>query len=143
MIIGKTIQELKVGDKVSNKTIITEKNVEMFGEIIGDFNPAHFDEEYASKTIFKKRIAHGMLIGSLFSKLLGTYLPGPGSIYISQSLRFRRPVYFGDEINAVIKITEINVEKNRVKLECIAYNQSNDKVVIGEAEIMPPIKEEM
>ncbi|MCK5761432.1 MAG: MaoC family dehydratase [Candidatus Izimaplasma sp.] len=142
-MIGKTIQELKVGDKVSNKTIITEKNVEMFGEIIGDFNPAHFDEEYASKTIFKKRIAHGMLIGSLFSKLLGTYLPGPGSIYISQSLRFRRPVYFGDEINAVIKITEINVEKNRVKLECIAYNQSNDKVVIGEAEIMPPIKEEM
>ena len=143
MRIGKTIIELELGDTVSYKKIITEKDIEMFGEITGDYNPAHFDEEYASKTIFKKRIAHGMLIGSLFSKLLGTDLPGPGSIYISQTLSFRRPVYFGDEIKAEVKVIDLNIEKNRVKFECIAYNQNNEKVVIGEAELMPPKKEDM
>ena len=142
MMIGKSINEIKLGDTVSHKKVITEKDIEMFGEITGDYNPAHFDEEYASKTIFKKRIAHGMLIGSLFSKLLGTDLPGAGSIYISQTLRFRRPVYFGDEIKAEVTVKEINNEKNRVKFDCIAYNQNNEKVVIGEAELMPPTKEE-
>ena len=142
MMIGKSINELKLGDTVDHKKIITEKDIEMFGEITGDYNPAHFDAEYASKTIFKKRIAHGMLIGSLFSKLLGTDLPGAGSIYISQTLRFRRPVYFGDEIKAEVTVKEIIIEKNRVKFDCIAYNQNNEKVVIGEAELMPPTKEE-
>ncbi len=142
MMIGKSINELKIGDKASHKKVITEKDIEMFGEITGDYNPAHFDEEYASKTIFKKRIAHGMLIGSLCSKLLGTDLPGAGSIYISQTLSFRRPVYFGDEINAIVTIKEINIEKNRVKFDCIAYNQRDEKVIIGEAELMPPKKEE-
>ena len=137
---GKTINELSIGDTVSHKKVITERDIEMFGEITGDYNPAHFDKEYASKTMFKKRISHGMLVGSLFSKLLGMNLPGPGSIYISQTLRFRRPVYFGDEIKAVVTIKEINTEKNRVILECIAYNQNNEKVVIGEAELMPPTK---
>ena len=83
-----------------------------------------------------------MLIGSLFSKLLGMELPGPGSIYISQTLRFRRPVYFGDKIKAEITVKEINIEKNRVIFDCIAYNQNNEKVVVGEAELMPPKKEE-
>ncbi len=141
MIVGKAIDELKVGDKASHKKIITEKDIKMFGEITGDYNPAHFDDEYALQTIFKKRIAHGMLVGSLFSKLLGLDLPGPGSIYISQTLKFRRPVYFGDEIMAEVKIIKIDQAKNRVTFECVAYNQNNEKVVIGEAEIMPPKKE--
>lgn len=142
MIIGKSILELKIGDSISHKKIITEKDIEMFGSITGDYNPAHFDSDYASKTIFKKRIAHGMLIGSLFSKLLGMELPGPGSIYISQTLRFRRPVYFQDEIKAEVTIKELNIEKNRVTFDCVAYNQNNEKVVIGEAELMPPTKED-
>ena len=142
MIIGKSINEMQIGDIASHTKLITEKDIEMFGEITGDFNPAHFDSQYASKTIFKKRIAHGMLVGSLFSKLLGMELPGPGSIYISQTLRFRRPVYLGCEIKAEVKIIDINTLKNRVKFECIAYNEENEKVVIGEAELMPPIKEE-
>ena len=141
-LIGKSISELAIGATASNKKVITEKDVEMFALITGDYNPAHFDEEYASKTIFKKRIAHGMLIGSLFSKLLGTDLPGAGSIYISQTLNFRRPVYFGDEINAIVTVKELNIRKNRVTFTCIAYNQHNEKVVIGEAELMPPNKEE-
>ena len=142
MMIGKSIDELIIGESTNHKKIITEKDIEMFGEITGDFNPAHFDEEYAKNTMFKKRISHGMLIGSLFSKLLGMELPGPGSIYISQTLRFRRPVYFGDVIKAEVTVKEINVEKNRVTFDCIAYNQNNEKVVIGEAELMPPVKEE-
>jgi len=142
MIIGKTINELQIGDKASHKKFITEKDIELFGEITGDYNPAHFDDEYAKKTIFKKRIAHGMLVGSLFSKLLGLDLPGPGSIYVSQTLRFKRPVYFGDEITAEVKIIALNNERNRVTFECIAYNQNNEKVVIGEAELMPPKKED-
>ncbi len=141
MMIGKTIKEIKIGDNASYKKIITKEDVETFGEIIGDYNPAHFDDEYASKTIFKKRISHGMFIGSLFSRLFGLELPGPGSIYISQSLRFRRPVYFKDEITIEVKVIETNIEKNRVKLECNAYNQNNEKVIIGEAELMPPKKE--
>ena len=138
--LGKSINELVLGDKANNKKVITQKDIEMFGEITGDYNPAHFDEEYAESSMFKKKISHGMLIGSLFSKVLGMDLPGPGSIYISQTLRFRRPVYFGDEIKAEVTVTEINIEKNRVKFECIAYNQKGEKVIIGEAEMMPPIK---
>ena len=140
--IGKTIDELKIGDAAYQIKVITEKDIELFGEITGDYNPAHFDEEYAKKTMFKTRISHGMLIGSLFSKVLGMDLPGRGSIYITQTLRFRRPVYFGDEIKAEVTVKEINTEKNRVKFECIAYNQKNEKVIIGEAEMMPPVKEE-
>ena len=142
MTIGKSIKEIKIGDNASHIKEITERDIELFGKITGDYNPAHFDAEYASKTIFKKRISHGMLIGSLFSKLLGMELPGPGSIYISQTLRFRRPVYFGDKIKAEITVKEINIEKNRVIFDCIAYNQNNEKVVVGEAELMPPKKEE-
>jgi len=141
MIIGKSVDELNLGDKASHKKIITEKDIKKFGEITGDYNPAHFDDEYAKKTIFKKRIAHGMLVGSLFSKLLGLELPGPGSIYISQTLKFKRPVYFGDEIRAEVKIIELNKERNRVTFECVACNQNNEEVVVGEAVLMPPKKE--
>ena len=110
-------------------------------EITNDFNPAHFDSEYAKGTMFKKRISHGMLIGSLFSKVFGMDLPGRGSIYLSQSLRFRRPVYFEDVITATVKVISIDLVKNRVKFECIATNQNDEVVVLGEAEIMPPVKD--
>ena len=139
--IGKSNRELRIGEAVSSKKTITQKDIEMFGEITGDYNPAHFDEEYAKTTMFKTRISHGMLIGSLFSALLGMQLPGPGSIYLSQSLRFRRPVYFGDTIKAEVTVKEIITEKNRVLFDCIAYNQNNEIVIIGEALLMPPVKE--
>ncbi len=139
--IGKSIHEISIGESVSSKKTITQKDIEMFGEITGDYNPAHFDEEYAKTTMFKKKISHGMLIGSLFSHLLGMKLPGPGSIYMSQTLRFRRPVYFGDTIKAEVTVKEINIEKNRVLFDCIACNQDDEKVIIGEALLMPPIKD--
>lgn len=134
---GKTIHELKIGESASITKTIKEKDVETFGHITGDYNPAHFDEDYAAKTMFKKRIAHGMLIGSLFSPILGLKLPGPGVIYVSQALKFTRPVYFDDVITATVTVSEINLEKNRVTLTCEARNQEQQVVVKGEAEMMP------
>lgn len=139
-MIGKTIEELHIGDTAFQEMEITKEHVETFGEITNDYNPAHFDSDYASKTIFKKRISHGMYIGSLFSKVFGMDLPGKGTIYVSQSLKFKRPVYFGDIIKASVTIREMNVERNRVYFDCVAINQSGDVVILGEAEIMPPKK---
>jgi len=134
---GKTIHQMTVGQVESLSKTITEKDVETFGEITGDYNPAHFDEDYASTTMFKKRIAHGMLVGSLFSPILGMKLPGPGAIYVKQSLTFTKPVYFGDEITAQVKVVELNTEKNRVVLDCEARNQDGDVVILGQALMMP------
>lgn len=134
----KTINQIQIGDEAFQTKVITERDLELFGEVTNDLNPVHFDEKYASQTMFQKRIAHGMLVGSLFSKIFGMDLPGEGSIYISQTLRFRRPVYLNDEIKAVVTVTDRNIEKNRVYFDCVAYNQNNEKVIVGEAEMMPP-----
>lgn len=134
---GKTIHEMHVGEQAFITKTIQEKDVETFGHITGDYNPAHFDEAYASTTMFKKRIAHGMLIGSLFSPVLGLQLPGPGVIYVSQSLKFTRPVYFQDTITATVTVSNINTEKNRVTLTCEAHNQEGELVIKGEAVMMP------
>lgn len=135
---GKTINELKIGDSASWVKEITQENVETFGNITEDKNPVHFSDTYASNTMFKKRISHGMYVGSLFSKLLGLELPGEGSIYTNQTLKFLRPVYFGDTITATVTIKEIILEKNRVIFDCVAINQDGKEVVLGEATIMPP-----
>ena len=140
-MIGKTINQIQVGDRAYQEVEIKEQNVEMFGQITNDFNPAHFDSDYASKTMFKKRISHGMYVGSLFSKIFGMDLPGNGSIYVGQSLKFKRPVYFGDTIKAEVIVREINHDRNRVYFDCIATNQNDEVVIKGEAEIMPPKKE--
>ena len=139
-MIGKTISEIKIGDTAFQEVEITEKHVETFGEITNDYNPAHFDSEYASTTMFKKRISHGMYVGSLFSKVFGMDLPGKGAIYVSQSLKFKRPVYFGDVIKASVTVKEMNVERNRVYFDCIATIQNGEVVIKGEAEMMPPKK---
>lgn len=134
----KTIHEIQVGDQAFQEVVILEENVEAFGKITNDMNPAHFDADYASKTMFKKRIAHGMFVGSLFSKVFGMDLPGEGSIYVGQTLKFKRPVYFGDKIKALVTVRELNLERNRVYFDCVATNQIGDVVIKGEAEIMPP-----
>ena len=136
--MGKTINEMKVGDSAHQRKVVTEKDVELFGEVSNDYNPVHFDGEYASKTMFKKRIAHGMLVGSLFSKVFGMDLPGEGAIYVTQTLRFRRPVFLGDEIKAEVTVKELDKEKNRAYFDCVAYNQEGERVVVGEACMMPP-----
>lgn len=135
---GKTILELNLGDFAESYKRIEDKDVVLFSEVSGDKNPVHLDEEYASTTRFKHRIAHGHLVSSLFSALLGTELPGEGSIYLEQDIRYLKPVYLNDEIRAVVKVVELDTTRNRVKLETNAYNQNNEMVISGMAEIMPP-----
>ncbi len=136
-----SINELKIGDTSEIKKCFLEEDVLNFAEVSSDYNPAHVDKEYASKTMFKKQIVHGMLVGSLFSAIFGVQLPGLGSIYTKQSLKFTKPVYFGDEITAKVTVKSLNFERNRVVFDCIATNQNGDTVIVGEAEILPPRKE--
>jgi len=136
-MIGKKYDEINVGDFEVFKKVITEKDVELFGEVSGDMNPAHFDEEYAKNTIFKRRIAHGMLCASLFSTILGTKLPGYGTIYLSQEVKFLAPVYFGDTLEAKV-IAKEKMEKNRILFETVTTNQEGVEVIKGTALVMPP-----
>ena len=135
---GKTIQQLQVGDKAELRKTFIEEDVAGFARVSGDSNPAHMDENYAKTTQFKTRIVHGMLAGSLFSALLGTDLPGVGTIYTGQTLKFTRPVHFGEEITASVTVKELNEERNRAVFECLAVNPQGEPVIIGEATVMPP-----
>lgn len=135
---GLTINNLVVGQKSSYSKTITETDVYLFAGISGDINPAHLNEEYAKNTLFKSRIAHGMLTAALISAVLGVQLPGPGTIYISQTLNFLAPVYFGNTITATVEVKEILLEKNRVVLETYCINQDGVKVTSGEAIVIPP-----
>ena len=135
---GKTIQQLQVGDKAELRKTFVEEDVAEFARVSGDSNPAHMDENYAKTTQFKTRIVHGMLAGSLFSALLGTDLPGVGTIYTGQTLKFTRPVHFGEEITASVTVKELNEERNRAVFECLAVNPQGEPVIIGEATVMPP-----
>lgn len=132
---GYYLEDLSPDMEASVSKTITERDIEVFAELSGDNNPVHLDEEFAAGTIFKKRIAHGFLTGALFSTVLGTKLPGPGCIYMSQSLKFRAPVYIGDEVVATCKITGVDNDKGRVTLACDC--SVNGKTVLeGEATMM-------
>lgn len=133
-----TMQELKVGQSDSFSKTITETDVYLFAGITGDLNPAHVDEEYAQNTRFGKRIAHGMLSAGLISNVLGTKFPGPGTIYLSQQVDFKAPVYFGDTVAAVVEVEELIPEKNRAILHTYCRNQEGVIVVEGKATVMPP-----
>ncbi|SDY92013.1 3-hydroxybutyryl-CoA dehydratase [Proteiniborus ethanoligenes] len=135
---GKTIQELKLGEKAFFQKTITETDVYLYAGITGDLNPAHINEEYAKDTFFKSRIAHGMLTAGLISAVLGMKLPGPGTIYMGQELKFTAPVRIGDTIKAEVEVTEIVTEKNRLKLRTTCINQNGDIVLDGVATVMPP-----
>ena len=133
-----TIQELKIGQSDSFSKTITETDVYLFAGITGDLNPAHVDAEYSKNTRFGKRIAHGMLSVGLISTVLGTKLPGPGTIYLSQQINFLAPVYFGDTITAVVEVEELLSEKNRAVLHTYCRNQDGIIVADGKAIVMPP-----
>lgn len=137
MELGKTIDQLNIGERASVRKTITESDVVQFAEITGDKNPVHLDKEYASQARFKERIAHGMLTASLISAVLGTRLPGPGNIYVYQSLEFKAPVKFGDTIEAEAEVIEKVVDKNRVRLRTVCRNQDGTVVLEGEAVVLP------
>ena len=133
-----TIQEMKIGDHASVTKTVSETDVYLFAGITGDLNPAHTNEVDASKTMFKTRIAHGMLGAGFISAVLGMYLPGPGTIYMGQELKFTKPVHIGDTVTATATVEEIILEKNRVILDTTVVNQDGEVVIKGKATVMPP-----
>jgi len=137
-IENRTFDELQVGDTASIVRTLTYKDIELFAIMSGDVNPAHVDEEFAKSDMFHRIIAHGMWGGALISTVLGTQLPGPGAVYLVQSLRFRRPVCLGDRITVTVKVAEKFIEKNRVTLDCQATNQKAELVISGTAEVIAP-----
>lgn len=138
LMIGKKITDLKIGDKEFFQKTISETDIYLYAGITGDLNPAHINEEYAKNTFFKGRVAHGMLTAGLISAVLGTKLPGPGTIYLTQELKFTAPVRIGDTIKAEAEIAEINTEKNIVKIKTTCTNQDGDVVLTGIATVKPP-----
>ena len=137
-MIGKTIEEMKVGDTAQFSKTVSESDVYLFAGITGDLNPAHVSEDYAKDTFFKTRIVHGMLSASFISTVIGTMLPGPGTVYMRQEANFLAPVKFGDTITAVVEVAEIIADKKRVRLKTYCLNQENTTVVDGEALVSPP-----
>lgn len=125
-----------IGDTASCSKTFTETDVILFAGLSGDFNPVHVDKEYASKTRFKRRIAHGLLTSSLLSQLLGMHLPGSGSIYMNQTLRFTKPVYIDDTITATGTVEAIDENKNTVTIKTECHNQHGDLVLTGTAMMM-------
>lgn len=134
----KSIDKISLGESASVSKTITETDVYLFAGITGDLNPAHVNEVSSTDTMFKGRIAHGMLSAGLISAVLGMYLPGPGTIYLGQELKFTKPVRFGDTVTATATVVEKNEEKNIIKLETVCTNQNGDVVIKGMATVMPP-----
>lgn len=137
---NRTFDEIEVGDSASITRTLTEKDIQVFAIMSGDINPAHVDEEYAQSEMFHKIIGHGMWSGALISTVLGTQLPGPGTIYVNQSLRFKKPVAIGDTLTVKVTVIEKKPEKNRVIFACSCINQKDEMVMEGQAEVIAPTK---
>ncbi|MBU3145470.1 MaoC family dehydratase [Clostridium sp. CF012] len=135
---GLTMEELNIGDKDSFEKTISESDVYLYAGITGDLNPAHINQREAETTMFKGRIAHGMLTAGLVSAVLGMKMPGAGTIYLGQELRFTAPVRFGDTIKAEVEVIEKFVEKNIMKLSTTCTNQDGVVILKGIATVMPP-----
>lgn len=127
--------KLNIGDSASRSKTITDVDVQTFAAVSGDENPIHLDEEFAATTRFKKRIVHGMLSASLISAVLANDLPGQGSIYLGQTLKFVAPVFIGDEITARVTVTSVRDDKPIAKLETVCINQRDEIVIKGEATV--------
>lgn len=131
-------EELQAGQTAEFSKTVTEADVVLFAGVTGDFNPAHLDAVYAGKSRFGGRIAHGMLTASFFSTVLAMRLPGPGTIYLSQSLRFLRPVKLGDTVTARVEVAELFPSRRRVRLLTTCHNQEGEAVIDGEAVVLVP-----
>lgn len=135
---GLTMQDINLGDSSSFTKTVTEADITLYAGYSGDFNPAHINAVAAENGMFGRRIAHGMLSAGFISTVLGTQLPGPGTIYMGQELRFVKPVFIGDTVTATATVVERNEEKNRLKLETVVTNQDGVPVITGFATVMPP-----
>ena len=139
MLKSKTVffHKLEIGMSESFSKKIREQDIEIFGKVSSDFNPVHFNKEFAKKTIFKKPIAHGMLSASFISALIGERLPGNGTIYLSQTLKFHRPVFINQEVKTTVTIEKIQKEKKQVTLDCNC-KVNNIIVISGSALVLAP-----
>ena len=137
-MIGKTIEQIGLNETAEFSKTISESDVYLYAGVTGDFNPAHINEEYARETFFKTRIAHGMLGAGLISTVLGTRLPGPGTVYVRQELNFLAPIRIGDTITALVEVIEIFSEKKQVRLRTTCSNQGGTVVLDGEAIVSAP-----
>ena len=136
-MIGLTIDAIAVGDSAQITRRVSDRDVAEFVDAVGDYNPVHSDREYAAATVFREPIAPGIWTAGLLSAVIGTRLPGPGAIYVSQDLKFLKPVKFGDSISARVEVVEVVREKNRIRLKTVCTNQRAEDVLIGEAVVMP------
>lgn len=134
--------DFRVGEQARFTKTVTEADVTTFAGLIGDFNPLHVDAEYARKSRFGRRVAHGMFTGGLISAVLGNKLPGPGAIYLNQQIEFLAPVYIGDTITAVAEVSSWRPEKRIITLKTDAYNQNQVQVVTGKAVLLVDRAEE-
>jgi phosphate acetyltransferase/phosphate butyryltransferase len=137
-IENRTFDELAPGDTAALVRTLTYKDIEVFAIMSGDINPAHVDADFAKSDLFHRVVAHGMWGGALISTVLGTQLPGPGTIYVDQSLHFCRPVGLGDTITVTVKVTRKIDETHRVIFDCCATNQHGERVIVGTAEVIAP-----
>ena len=126
-------EDLKIGQSAEVVHTVTEEDIQTFGDLSGDYNPLHFDEEWAKTTMFEGRIAHGLLTAAFISTAIGMHLPGPGTIYMSQSMKFLGPVRIGDTITARVEVSNLNDEKRRITLTTTCVNQDGKTVLEGEA----------
>jgi len=124
------------GDTAQLSTTITDSDIQAFAELTGDHNPVHLDDAFASRTRFKRRIAHGMLVASQLSKVIANDLPGQGSVYLSQTLKFVAPVYPGDTVTAMVTVLSVREDKPIITLETVCVNQDGQKVITGEAIVL-------
>jgi len=136
-MIGITIDAIAVGDSAQITRRVTDGDIAAFVDAVGDHNPVHADREYAATTAFKEPIAPGIWTAGLVSAVIGTRLPGPGAIYLSQDLKFLKPVKAGDSISARVEVLEVHRERNRIRLRTVCTNQRAEDVLTGEAVVMP------
>lgn len=137
---GLFFEDLELGQSASFAKTITEADILLFAGVSGDTNPVHIDAEAASRTVFKERIAHGMLSASLISTVLGTRLPGPGTIYLAQNLKFRAPVRIGATVTATVEVTGLDPERKRATLRTICTVHGRP-VIEGDATVMVPSRD--
>jgi len=138
--LGKSYEELQIGDEASFSKTIGECDIYQFAGVSGDFNPVHLNEEYARQTRFERRVAHGVLSMSLAGSILGMVLPGIGTVLVEIHTQFKRPVFIGDTITAVARVAEKLEEKNRVRMQVEWYNQQEELVIEGSFVVVPPRK---
>jgi alkylation response protein AidB-like acyl-CoA dehydrogenase/acyl dehydratase/putative sterol carrier protein len=139
--LGKSLDEIKVGDKAESSMIVSDEHIQLYAQMSGDYNALHMDDDYAATTMFGKRIAHGPIGGALVARVIGTQLPGLGTLAFNMKVSFKAPVYPGDEIRAVVEVTEKVPDSNLCRLTFDVFNEDGVVVMDGYANVMPPIKE--